>query len=92
MYYDFLVGHLDAPFLLLSAVSTGLIIKIFYTKYQDLALLNKTIISIIFFMFNALIAVPMIVYTYRWVMVCGLYAPIDVTSIAAECSDSLFNL
>ena len=48
MYYDFLVGHLDAPFLLLSAVSTGLLIKIFYTKYQDLALLNKTIILIIF--------------------------------------------
>ena len=49
MYYEFLVTHLDAPFLLLSAVTTGLIIRIFYNAYMKLKLAMRVLTSVVFF-------------------------------------------
>ena len=49
MYYEFLVTHLDAPFLLLSAVTTGLIIRIFYNAYMKLKLAMRILTSVVFF-------------------------------------------
>ena len=49
MYYEFLVTHLDAPFLLLSAVTTGLIIRIFYNAYMKLKLAMRVLTSVILF-------------------------------------------
>ena len=53
MYYEFLVTHLDAPFLLLSAVTTGLIIRIFYNAYMKLKLAMRVLTSVVFFILNA---------------------------------------
>lgn len=95
MYYEFLVTHLDAPFLLLSAVATGLIIKIFYKKYQGLLTPMKVVISISLFLTNALILVPAIVFTYRFIMLCGLYGEsslFDPTSCFGDSLSSLVNL
>ena len=47
MYYQFLVAHLDAPFLLLSAVTTGLIIRIFYQQYMNIQIAMRVFISMI---------------------------------------------
>ena len=62
MYYSFLVQHLDAPFLLLSAVTTGLIIRIFYKKYINQKLFIKVILSTALFITNAIIIVSGIVF------------------------------
>ena len=75
MYYEFLVTHLDAPFLLLSAVSTGLIIRIFYNAYMKLKLAMRVLTSVVFFIINAIIVVPGIVFFYRWIMLWGFYEP-----------------
>ncbi len=52
MYYEFLVTHLDAPFLLLSAVTTGLIIRIFYNAYMKLKLAMRVLTSVVFFYYK----------------------------------------
>lgn len=89
MYYEFLVTHLDAPFLLLSAVTTGLIIKIFYKKYQGLLNPMKVVISIGLFLTNALILVPSLVFAYRFVMLCGLYGDSSLFDFTSCYGDSL---
>jgi hypothetical protein len=61
MYYQFLVAHLDAPFLLLSAVTTGLLIRIFYKQYMSIQLGIRVIVSVMLFTINAIIIVPGIV-------------------------------
>lgn len=73
MYYQFLVAHLGAPFLLLSAVTTGLIIRIFYQQYMSIQIAMRVFISMILFTINAIIIVPAIVFFYRWIMICGFY-------------------
>ncbi len=73
MYYEFLVTHLDAPFLLLSAVTTGLIIRIFYKQYMSTNLSMRVVISVALFLINAIIIVPGIVFIYRWIMLCGFF-------------------
>ena len=90
MYYEFLVTHLDAPFLLLSAVTTGLIINVFYKKYQGLHALMKVIVSISLFLTNALILVPAIVFIYRIIMLCGLYGDSSLFDFSS-CYDSSLN-
>ena len=74
MYYEFLLYHLDAPFLLLSAVTTGLIIRIFYNSYMKLKKAMRVLISTILFIINAIMVVPAVVFLYRWIMICGLYS------------------
>lgn len=89
MYYEFLFTHLDAPFLLLSAVTTGLIIKIFYKKYQGLLNPMKVVISIGLFLTNALILVPALVFAYRFIMLCGLYGDSSLFDFTSCYGDSL---
>ena len=71
MYYEFLVTHLDAPFLLLSAVTTGLIIRIFYHAYMKLNLAMRVLTSVILFLINACLIVPGGVFLYGLFMLCG---------------------
>ncbi len=92
MYYSFLVSHLDAPFLLLSAVTTGLIIRIFYEKYINQKLFMKVILSTTLFITNAIIIVPGIVFLYRWIMICGFYQPSGVFNLDSGCSGDVFSL
>lgn len=92
MYYEFLVTHLDAPFLLLSAVTTGLIIKIFYKKYQGLLNPMKVVVSIGLFLTNALILVPALVFAYRFVMLCGLYGDSSLFDLSSCYGGSLSNV
>ena len=92
MYYSFLVSHLDAPFLLLSAVTTGLIIRIFYEKYINQKLFTKVILSTALFMTNAIIIVPGIVFLYRWIMICGFYQPSGAFNLDSGCSGDVFSL
>ena len=92
MYYSFLVSHLDAPFLLLSAVTTGLIIRIFYEKYINQKLFTKVILSTALFITNAIIIVPGIVFLYRWIMICGLYQPSGAFNLDSGCSGDVFSL
>ena len=75
MYYEFLVTHLDAPFLLLAAVTTGLIIRVFYHAYMKLKLAMRVLTSVILFIINAIMIVPGVVFLYRWIMLCGFYQP-----------------
>jgi hypothetical protein len=49
MYYEFLVTRLDAPFLLLSAVTTGLMIRIFYQQYMKIHLFMRVTVSVLLF-------------------------------------------
>ena len=92
MYYSFLVSHLDAPFLLLSAVTTGLIIRIFYEKYMNQKLFMKVILSTTLFITNAIIIVPGIVFLYRWIMICGFYQPSGAFNLDSGCSGDVFSL
>ena len=92
MYYSFLVQHLDAPFLLLSAVTTGLIIRIFYEKYINQKLFTKVILSTALFITNAIIIVPGIVFLYRWIMICGFYQPSGAFNLDSGCSGDVFSL
>ena len=92
MYYEFLVTHLDAPFLLLSAVTTGLIIRIFYNAYMKLMIAMRVLISVVFFIINAIIVVPGIVFLYRWVMLCGFYQPSGAFNYGNGCSGDAFSL
>tara|TARA_Y100000996_G_scaffold364513_1_gene308761 strand:+ start:2025 stop:2327 length:303 start_codon:yes stop_codon:yes gene_type:complete len=91
MYYSFLVAYLDAPFLLLSAVTTGLIIRIFYKQYMKKKLLFRAILSIGLFIFNAIIIVPGIVFAYRWIMICGIYQKNGFFNIDNKCSGDVFS-
>ena len=92
MYYSFLISHLDAPFLLLSAVTTGLIIRIFYEKYINQKLFTKVILSTALFITNAIIIVPGIVFLYRWIMICGFYQPSGAFNLDSGCSGDVFSL
>ncbi len=92
MYYEFLVAHLDAPFLLLSAVTTGLIIRIFYNAYMKLNLAMRFLTSVVFFIINAIMVVPGIVFLYRWVMLCGFYQPSGAFNYSNGCSGDVFSL
>jgi len=92
MYYSFLISHLDAPFLLLSAVTTGLIIRIFYKKYINQKLFTKVILSTALFITNAIIIVPGIVFLYRWIMICGFYQPSGAFNLDSGCSGDVFSL
>ena len=92
MYYSFLVSHLDAPFLLLSAVTTGLIIRIFYKQYMKTKIFIRVMLSTALFITNAIIVVPGIVFIYRWIMICGLYQPSGAFNINSGCSGDAFTL
>ena len=92
MYYQFLVAHLDAPFLLLSAVTTGLIIRIFYQQYMNIQIAMRVFISMILFTVNAIIIVPTIVFFYRWIMICGFYQPSGAFNFNTGCSGDVFSL
>ena len=92
MYYEFLVTHLDAPFLLLSAVTTGLIIRIFYNAYMKLKLAMRVLTSVVFFIINAIMVVPGIVFFYRWIMLCGFYQPNGAFNYDNGCSGDVFSL
>ena len=92
MYYSFLVSHLDAPFLLLSAVTTGLIIRIFYKQYMKTKIFIRVILSTALFITNAIIVVPGIVFIYRWIMICGLYQPSGAFNLNSGCSGDVFTL
>ena len=92
MYYEFLVAHLDAPFLLLSAVTTGLIIRIFYKQYMNIQLGIRVIVSVMLFTINAIIIVPGIVFLYRWIMICGFYHPSGAFNLDSGCSGDVFSL
>ena len=92
MYYEFLVTHLDAPFLLLSAVTTGLIIRIFYKQYMSTNLAMRVVISVALFLINAIIIVPGIVFLYRWIMLCGFYQPSGIFETGYGCSGDVFSL
>ena len=92
MYYNFLVYHLDAPFLLLSAVTTGLIIRIFYKQYIKEKIFIRVMLSSILFIINAIVVVPGIVFIYRWIMICGLYQPSGAFNINSGCSGDAFTL
>jgi uncharacterized protein HemY len=89
MYYQFLVVHLDAPFLLLSAVTTGLIIRIFYQQYMKIQIAMRVFISMILFTVNAIILVPAIVFLYRWIMICGFYNSENFLDFSNNCSKYL---
>ena len=88
MYYEFLVTHLDAPFLLLSAVTTGLIIRIFYNAYMKLKLAMRVLTSVILFIINAIMVVPGIIFFYRWIMLCIFYNPINPLSLSGYCNQA----
>ena len=88
MYYQFLVAHLDAPFLLLSAVTTGLIIRIFYQQYMNIQIAMRVFISMILFTINA----PAIVFFYRWIMICGFYQTSGAFNFNTGCSGDVFSL
>ena len=92
MYYEFLVTHLDAPFLLLSAVTTGLIIRIFYNAYMKLKLAMRVLTSVILFIINAIMIVPGVVFLYRWIMLCGFYQPSGAFNYSNGCSGDVFSL
>ena len=92
MYYEFLVTHLDAPFLLLSAVTTGLIIRIFYNAYMKLKLAMRVLTSVVFFIINAIMVVPGVVFFYRWIMLCGFYQPNGAFNYDNGCSGDVFSL
>ena len=92
MYYEFLVAHLDAPFLLLSAVTTGLIIRIFYKQYMNIQLGIRVIVSVMLFTINAIIIVPGIVFLYRWIMICGFYQHSGAFNLDSGCSGDVFSL
>ena len=92
MYYEFLVTHLDAPFLLLSAVSTGLVVRIFYKAYMKLQLPMRVLSSVVLFVINAIMLVPGIVFLYRWIMLCGFYQPSGAFDYIKGCSGDVFSL
>ena len=92
MYYEFLVIYLDAPFLLLSAVTTGLIIRVFYNAYLKLKLAMQVLTSVVLFIINAIMIVPGIVFLYRWVMLCGFYQPRGAFNYSNGCSGDVFSL
>ena len=92
MYYEFLVTHLDAPFLLLSAVTTGLIIRVFYKAYLKLKLAMQVLTSVVLFIINAIMVVPGIVFLYRWVMLCGFYQTSGAFNHSNGCSGDVFSL
>ena len=92
MYYEFLVTHLDAPFVLLSAFTTGLIIRIFYNAYMKLKLAMRVLTSVVFFIINAIMVVPGIVFFYRWIMLCGFYQPNGAFNYDNGCSGDVFSL
>tara|TARA_B100000925_G_C21623766_1_gene310004 strand:- start:24 stop:329 length:306 start_codon:yes stop_codon:yes gene_type:complete len=92
MYYEFLVAYLDAPFLLLSAVTTGLIIRIFYDAYMKLKLAMQILTSVILFIINAITVIPGIVFLYRWIMLCGFYQPSGAFNYSNGCSGDVFSL
>ena len=92
MYYSFLISHLDAPFLLLSAVTTGLIIRIFYRQYMKKIIFVRVVLSSLLFILNAIIVVPGIVFIYRWVMICGFYQPSGVFNLNNGCNSDVFSL
>ena len=92
MYYEFLVTHLDAPFLLLSAVTTGLIIRIFYNAYMKLKLAMRVLTSVILFIINAIMVVPGIVFLYRWIMLCGFYHSSGGFNYNNGCIEDVFSL
>lgn len=92
MYYEFLVVHLDAPYVLLSAVTTGLMIRIFYKPYMYLRLNIRVIISILLFLLNAIIIVPGIVFLYRWLLICGFYQPSGFFNLNTTCYKNTISL
>ena len=92
MYYSFLVSHLDAPFLLLSAVTTGLIIRIFYRQYMKKKIFVRVMLSTLLFILNAIIVVPGIVFIYRWIMICGFYQPSGIFKFNNGCNEDVFSL
>jgi len=83
---------LDAPFLLLSAVTTGLLIRIFYKQYMSIQLGIRVIVSVMLFTINAIIIVPGIVFLYRWIMICGFYQPNGAFNLDSGCSGDVFSL
>ena len=92
MYYQYLVVHLDAPYLLLSGVLTGLFIRIFYKSYINTRLSLRVFLSILLFLLNAVIIVPGIVFIYRWLMICGFYQPDDLFNFTSGCSPDVISL
>ena len=62
MYYEFIVTHLDAQYLLLATVITGLIIRIFYKAYMKINLPMRILVSVILFLFDAIVVVPAVVF------------------------------
>ena len=92
MYYSFLVSHLDAPFLLLSAVTTGLVIRIFYKQYMKNKIFIRVMLSTTLFIINAIIVVPGVVFIYRWIMLCGLYQPSGTFNLNSGCGGDVFSL
>ena len=92
MYYEFLVTRLDAPFLLLSAVTTGMIIRIFYHAYMKVKLQIRVLTSVLLFNINGIMIVPGVVFLYRWIMLCGFYQPIGAFDYSNGCSGDVFSL
>ena len=92
MYYEFLVTRLDAPFLLLSAVTTGLIIRIFYQQYMKIHLFMRVTVSVLLFSVNAIIIVPGVVFFYRWIMICGFYQSSGAFDLNNGCNIDVFSL
>ena len=90
MYYEFLVTYLDAPFLLLSAVTTGLIIRIFYNAYMKLKLAMRVLTSVMLFIVNAITVVPGVVFLYRWSLICVIYNPNETISFFNLCKNAFF--
>ena len=94
MYYEFIVTHLDAQYLLLAAVITGLIIRITYAAYIKIQLPMRILLSVLLFLFNAIVVVPAVVFLYRWLMICGFYQSEGFFVFESGCSKDVisFNL
>ena len=92
MYYEFLEVHLDPSYILLSAVITGLMIRIFYKPYMNLRLNIRVIISILLFLLKAIIIVPGIVFLYRRLLICGFYQPSGFFNLNATCYKNTISL
>ncbi len=92
MYYEFIVTHLDAQYLLLATVITGLIIRIFYKTYMKIHLPMRILVSVILFLFDAIVVVPAVVFFYRWLMICGVYQPQGWFNLGTGCATDVISL
>ena len=92
MYYEFIVTHLDAQYLLLAAVITGLLIRITYAAYIKIQLTMRILLSVLLFLFNAIVVVPAVVFLYRWLMICGVYQPQGWFNLGTGCATDVISL